>query len=34
MSRSKAKEEMFWSNFPLSDVQDFLLGYKNAMDKD
>ena len=33
MSNSKAKEEIFWSNFPLSDVQDFLAGYQNAMNK-
>ena len=34
VSNSKAKEEIFRSNFPLSDVQDFLAGYQNAMNKD
>ena len=31
---SKAKEEMFRSNFLVSDVQDFLALYQNAMNKD
>ena len=31
---SKAKEEMFRSNFLLADVQDFLSGYENVMNKD
>ena len=34
VSNSKAKEEIFRSNFPLSDVPDFLAGYQNAMNKD
>ena len=24
---SKAKEEIFWSNFMLANIQDFLVGY-------
>ena len=31
MSNSKVKEEMFRSNFPLADVQEFLAVYQNAM---
>ena len=34
VSNSKAKEEIFRSNFPLSDVSDFLAGYQNTMNKD
>ena len=34
MSNFKAKKEIFRSNFPLADVQDFLVGYKNSMSKD
>ena len=34
VSNSKAKEQIFRSNFPLSDVQEFLSGYQNAMNKD
>ena len=34
MSNSKAKEEIFWSNFSLAGVQDFLEGYQNFMNKD
>ena len=34
MSNSKAKEEIFQSKFPLANVQDFLAGYQNAMNKD
>ena len=34
ISNSKVKEEIFQSNFPLSDVQDFLAGYQNSMNKD
>ena len=34
MYKSKAKEEIFWYNFTLANVQDFLAGCKNAMNKD
>ena len=34
MPNSKAKEEMFRSNFPLADVQNFLAGYQNSMNKE
>ena len=33
MYNSKEEEEMFWSNFMLDDVQDFLSGYQNSMNK-
>ena len=34
MSNSKAKGEIFQSNFMLADVQDFLSVYQNSMNKD
>ena len=34
ISNSKAKEEMFRSNFPLANVQYFLAGYQNSMNKE
>ena len=34
VSKCKAKEENFRSNFPMVDVQDFLAGYKNSMKND
>ena len=34
MPNSKAKKEIFLSNFLLINVQDFLEKYKNAMNKD
>ena len=34
ISNSKVKEEIFRSIFPLANVQDFLAGYQNDMNKD
>ena len=34
VTNSKAKEEIFRSDFLLSDLQDFWEGYKNAMNKE
>ena len=34
VTNSKAKEEIFRSDFLLSDLQDFREGYKNAMNKE
>ena len=34
MPNSKAKGEIFRSNFTLANVQEFLAGYQNSMNKD
>ena len=34
MSNYKAKEEMFRYNFPMAEVQTFLAGYQDTMNKD
>ena len=34
MYNSREEEEIFWSNFMLANIQDFLSGYQNSMNKD
>ena len=34
MYNSKEEEEILWYNFMLAEVQDFLSGYQNSMNKD
>ena len=34
MYNSKEEEEILWYNFMLANIQDFLSGYQNSMNKD